>query len=300
MFNEKKIVSGKLLEVDIYPCWSDGRAMPVRVPKQKRSTVEQEKYNRNQAIKKSVHLINANFDDNDYILVLTFHPSMAPQTIEELTDLIRNYINRLRRRRKSELKRVIKMLKLLPDDESFERQRKELLLKKSKLEAPLKYYYTREMVTYQRGEYKGKNNFHAHIFITGGIDRNEMEELWPYGSRCNADRFQPHRFGPEAMAKYMMKDPQGAKSYICSKNLDRSSLIKPKVKPFRMSPGNVAKTAQERETDREYWEKKYKGYRFIRCYSRYNEHNGQWYISVIMYRNDKVLPEWKYDDWIVW
>lgn len=300
MHNEKRIVSGKLLEVDFYATWPDGRAMPTRAPKTKRSTAEQEKYNRNQAVKKSVHIINANFDDNDYILVLTFHPSMAPQTVEELTRQISNYMDRIRRKRKRELKRVSKMLELLPDDVAFDRQRNELQLKKSKLAAPLKYYYTREMITYQRGEYKGRNNFHAHIFITGGLDRNEMEEMWPYGARCNADRFQPHRFGPEAMAKYMMKDPQGVKSYVCSRNIDRSSFVKPKVKPCRMSAATVAKVAQERVSDREYWEKKYKGYRFIRCYSRYNEHNGQWYISVIMYRDDKVVPEWKYDDWIEW
>lgn len=300
MVKEKRISSGKLLEFDITHCWSDGRAMPTRAAKQKRSTAEQEKYNKNQAIKKAIHLLNSNFDNNDTVMHPTYEPCYAPQSKEEARRDLVNYLRCVKTRRASELKRVIKALEELPDKKSLEKQRKKLELQKSKLEAPFKYLYVIEKETYQRGPLKGRANWHFHLVFTGGIDRTELEEMWPKGLRCNANRYQPEKFGPESLAKYMSKDPQGSKRFVCSRNLDRTSLTKPKVKDSKLTPGKVARIAQDRVEDRAFWEKKFKGYRFIRCYSRFNEHNGQWYISVIMYRDDHELPEWKYDDWIVW
>ncbi len=300
MVKEKRISSGKLFEFDIFHCWSDGRAMPTRAAKQKRSTAEQEKYNKNQAVKKAIHLINSNFDNNDIFMSPTYEPDKAPQNEEEARRDLVNYLRRVKTRRASELKKVIKALAELPDKKSLEKQRKQLEVQKSKLEAPFKYLYVIEKETYKRGPLKGRANWHFHLVFTGGIDRTELEEMWPNGLRCNAKRFQPEKFGPESLAKYMSKDPQGSKRFVCSRNLDRTSITKPKVKDSRLTPGKVARIAQDRVEDRAFWEKKFKGYRFIRCYSRYNEHNGQWYISVIMYRDDKELPEWKYDDWIVW
>ena len=51
MNREKRTYSGKLLDVDFYPVFSDGRRMPSRKPKTKPSTAEQEKYNRNKAVR---------------------------------------------------------------------------------------------------------------------------------------------------------------------------------------------------------------------------------------------------------
>ena len=76
---ERKIKSGKLLEVDFYPVFDDGRKVPTRAPKTKRSTPEQEKYNQNQAIKKFVRLVNANFDGEDVFMTVTYNTGQAPQ-----------------------------------------------------------------------------------------------------------------------------------------------------------------------------------------------------------------------------
>ena len=58
--------------------------------------------------------------------------------------------------------------------------------------------------------------------------------------------------------------------------------------------------ATQRVDDREYWEKRYKGYRFIRCYSRYNDYNGYWYVSVVMYRvkDGQAPPDWNVEEWM--
>ena len=297
MIKEKITKAGKLLNTDFYPCWPDGRRLPTKPPKTKGSTEAQKKYNENQSVKQAVYIINENFDSNDNILSLTFKPENAPEDADKLHRLVTNYFNCLKRLRKKELIKVKKLLKALPDDEIFDSQRKELELKKSKLEAPFKYFYTKEEEEYKRGAYKGRKNFHPHIFITGGIDRTVLEELWPHGARCNADRFQPDRFGPETMAKYMMKDPKGYRRFCCSRNMSRT-YKQPKVKNSRFSKRTLAQLSQERSDDKQYWEKRYPGYRFVRAFPRYNDYNGHWYLTVVMYAaGDGPVPKWDMDNW---
>lgn len=83
MNREKRTYSGKLLDVDFYPVFSDGRRMPSRKPKTKPSTAEQEKYNRNKAVREFCRIVNANFDEKDYFMHPTFTPISAPQSREE-------------------------------------------------------------------------------------------------------------------------------------------------------------------------------------------------------------------------
>ena len=297
MIKEKNTKAGKLLDIDFYPCFDNGKKIPSGPKTAKGSTEAQKKYNENQSVKQAVYIINENFDDNDNILSLTFSPENAPQTVEELHRHVNNYFNRLKRRRKKDLKRVVELLKALPDGEIFDDERKKLELKKSKLEAPFKWFYTKEEIEYQRGPYKGRKNFHPHIFITGGIDRTVLEEMWPYGARCNADRFQPDRFGPETMAKYMMKDPKGYRRFCCSRNISRT-YKQPKIKNARFSAGHLAKLSQERCDDAQYWEKKYPGYRFLRAFPRFNEYNSHWYLTIVMYAaGDGPVPKWDMDNW---
>ena len=131
--------------------------------------------------------------------------------------------------------------------------------------------------------------------MTGGIDRDTLEQMWTHGARTNADRFQPDKFGPEAAAKYIAKAPQGAKSFCASRNLKKPEVLKPR--DGRISKNGLEKLATQRAEDREYWERKYKGYRFLRCYSRFNEYNGNWYVSVVMYK-DSNAPPWNAEEWI--
>ena len=66
MNREKRTYAGKLFTADFYPIFSDGRRIPSRAPKTKRSTAEQEKYNHNKAVRNIVERVNANFDERDY------------------------------------------------------------------------------------------------------------------------------------------------------------------------------------------------------------------------------------------
>lgn len=271
--------------------------MPSRSPKEKRSTPEQVRYNKRQATKKLVRLINANFDEDDVIMHPTYEPSKAPQSEEDARRDVVNYIRRVKTRRRSELKKVSEAIEALPNIKALQEQRRKLEARKRKLEAPFKYIYCIEKVQYKSGKYAGRDNWHFHMFITGGIPRREFEKMWAKGIRTNADQFQPERYGPEAIAKYMSKDPQGSKRFCCSRNLDKPKI--PKPKDGRITPRGVTRLARDRLEDRAYWEKRYKGYRFIRCYARFNDYNGHWYLSVVMYKDDGgMLPRWEIEDWL--
>lgn len=295
MIKEKITKAGKLLNTDFYPCFDNGRKMPTQ-PKVKGTTEAQKKYNENKAQKESVYLINENFDENDYIATYTYNPEFAPQSKEEAQRDWNNAHKRILRKRARELKKVEKQLATLPNTEELAELRKKLEFKRYKLSAPFKYMYVIEKVTYQRGPFKGRDNWHFHIFMTGGLERSEVEAIWKKGVRSNVNQFQPDRFGPEAMAKYMTKDPQGTKRFVCSRNMSRT-YKQPKIKNARFSAGHLAKLAQERCDDADYWEKKYKGYRFLRAFPRFNEYNGHWYLTVVMYAGDGPVPKWDMDDW---
>jgi hypothetical protein len=289
MEREKRTTSGPLLEVDFFPVWEDGRRKPSRDPKKKVSPAAKKKYNDLQMRKKAIRDINANFDNQDIFMSPTYEQSKAPQSYEEVLRDTDNYIRKVKRKRASELKRIIKLISSDTNNEKLKKIKK-------KLEAPFKYYYSVEEVTYKTGRYAGRSNWHIHMFMTGGISRDELEEMWPSGIRVNADRFQPEKFGPEAAARYITKDAKGRRRIKHSRNL-----INPEIKQkdgFITSRG-VELLAKRRVDDKEYWEKRYKGYKFVRCYARYNEYNGNWYVSVIMYRNDRaVIPDWKISEWI--
>lgn len=300
---EKRIKSGPLLEIDFFPVFEDGRRFPLRPPKTKRSTKEQAKYNQRQAEKKIVRLVNANFGEDDYFMHPTYEPAKAPQSEKEARRDLVNYIRRVKTRRASELKKTNESIEAtedacskLSDNAVLKTTLAELKKKRRKLEEPLKYVYVIEKQTYKTGMYAGRNNWHFHLFITGGLSDKTLESMWTNGLRTNADNFQPERFGPEAAAKYMAKDPQGSKRFVCSRNLKKP--FTPPPKDGKISRRGVEKLAKERVDDRAYWEKRYKGYRFIKCYARYNNYNGHWYVSVVMYKTSGAPPKWEVKEWI--
>lgn len=302
IIREKKTVSGNLLEMDYYTVYDNGRRLPARASKSKVSTAAQQKYNRTVSIKNYIRKINANFDSTDYFMHPTYQAENAPQSEDEARRDIANYIRRVRRRRVSELKKLKKELAeaetaaaALPDNAFLAASVQKLKAKIKKLSQPLKYAYVIEEQIYKRGKLAGRSNWHFHLFLTGGIDATELEAMWKNGIRTNCNNYQPEVFGPEAAALYMAKDPRGAKRFVCSKNLAEP---KTTVRDGKLTSRGVEKLAKERVDDAAYWERKHKGYRFMRCYNRLNPYNGQWYVSVVMYKSADAPPEWDAEDWI--
>ena len=322
MHSEKEISSGRLLEIEYDPCFSDGRALPYRSKKEKLSTAAQAAYNRKNAEKKLTRLINCNFDGSDYWMTLTYRTADAPEDEAEAKKDLNNYIRRLKRAREKKVRELqgavrdkeklirefrekygeanlpdrqaggekIKRKKTERIVEAIKKERRELREKIRKLSSPLRYIYVIESKTYRRGVFTGKTNYHFHMVISGGLSREDMERCWVKGARVSCDAFMPERFGAESAAKYMSKDPQGGKSFCCSKNLK-----KPKVKKREKiyTSSFVDRMCKTRIDDKEYWERRYRGYRFSYARALFNEYNGQMYFNAVMFRSDTAPPaEW--------
>lgn len=253
MIREKQIKSGRLFETSFYPVYDSGRRMKEKKERKEISSEEQQAYNRKRAEKKFIRLVNCNFDNEDIFLHLTYDPVNAPLSEEGARKDVTNYLRRIKRYRKKQG---------LPD---------------------LKYIYVLEQKVYKTGRYAGLVNWHCHMFMNGGgFTRDMAEDMWTKGM-TNADRYQPDTFGPETAAKYLCKDPQGKKRFVTSKNLKKP--VESKPKDGKVGRRTVEKMAKLHCDDKEYWERRYKGYNFIKCDAHYNEYNGHWYVSVVMFKH---------------
>ncbi len=257
MIREGKVKSNRLLNVDFFPIYPSGRRIPSRAPKTNQSSEEQQEYNHNRATMRVIQLINVNFDERDFVCHPTFTVDNSPNTLEELDKIIVNFIRRINDYKKRH---------------GFERSL---------------YIYVRECAIYKSGVKKGLPNPHFHLIIHGrGISREEIKKLWHNG-HLNVDEYDPDTFGPEAFSKYIRKDPQGKKNYVTAKGLKQPKKLKPV--DGKVGRKTVERMAKLHCDDADYWERRYKGYRFIRCFARYNKYNGHWYVSVVMfkYKNQK-------------
>lgn len=296
MVREKKTKSGNLLEVDYYPVNRAGRRMPQKIPppKTKAQIKAQQNYEKKRREKKLIRTINTNFNEDDYFLHPTYCPGCAPFDLERARRDIKNYFKRVDRRRQKELKRVCKEIKALPRNESLKDIRNELLKKRRVLRKQFRWGYIIERVVYKTGIYAGSANYHFHIFVSGGLSPNEMERLWGKGFKVNARTYKPQQFGPEAAARYMLKDTQGKRGYSFSRNCLPP---KEKIRDGVLSHAKLEKMCRERGDDKAYWQRRYKGYKCLRAYPVYNKYNGQWYLSVVLYKTDAEPPPWEFDCW---
>lgn len=251
MYREKKIYSGKILEVELYPVYKSGREIPRRAKKEKLSTKEQKNLNDKNARKKLTRLINTNFGEGDIVIHPTYRDSEMPSTEQEARRDIVNYIRRVKTYRKRND---------LPE---------------------LKYIYVIECKVSKK---TGVMRWHFHM-IMSKMDRDTAEKMWKYGDFTNADRLQPNEYGCEAIARYMTKEPQGKKRWAQSKNLKEPYI--PPPKDGRIGKRGVRKMATQYVEDKEYFEKRYKGYQFLKCVPTFNDYNGYWYIEIVMRRKDE-------------
>ncbi len=252
MIREKNIISGNMYEAEFYPIYPNGNRMPKSGRKQKSnfSSKEQKALNEKNARKKIVRLVNANFGKGDIVIHGTYRDEEMPPGESECRRNIQNYIRRIKRYRKKNG---------LPE---------------------MKYIYVIESKVSRK---TGLVRFHFHM-ITNKMDRDTAETMWPYGDWTNADRLQPNEKGCEALAKYLVKNPEGGRRWAQSQNLKKPKI--PKPKDGKISKRFLSRLATERTDDAKYWESRYRGYRFIEAHAAFNDYNGHWYLSVVMFKKD--------------
>ncbi len=235
----------------IYVCgnYMDADIYPVFQPAGKRrarckpTSAIQEKLNQRNAEKKITRLAHANFTEEDIALHLTYDD--LPESEEQAQRDLYNYIRRVKRLRK----------KLgLP---------------------PLKYLSCTEV---------GKKNgrVHHHVIMSGGIDRDTLEELWGKGY-ANSKRLQFREDGITGLARYVVKDRMFYKRWNQSKNLVHPE---PVVRDNAVTMDDLAEMEEaiEEKAAWQYFEGRYEGFTMTEATFTRNNINRGCYVNIEMRR----------------
>lgn len=166
----------------------------------------QARYNAKRAEALAADILNLNFTPADLAFHLTFRSENMPDTFDEG----KHEVDKLMRRIKYRWSKVTGR----PGRE-------------------YKYFVVPEPTSTGR--------LHFHCVISGGLDRDVVERLWPHGY-ANADRLRFDYNGLEGLTHYILKTPGYAKKrWYCSQNLVRPE---PRQNDYRVRVGDVNALAE--------------------------------------------------------
>ena len=221
-----------------------------RNSKAKPTAEVQEKLNQRNSERELIRVLNENFTPDDLEIHLTFDDKCMPNDYEEAKRLVDNFIRRVKRRYKN---------------------------------AGLEL---KAVVVISGGEGK---RWHYHITLKCGIDRDELEALWPYGY-ANSRRLRFNENGVEGLAKYIsrqhMQDEgvervKGRRRWFGTRNLKRPQ---PKTTTGAISGKKVKELCTVEVESRAPFERLYPGYFLSRVEAIENEFNHGYYLHIRMYR----------------
>jgi len=180
-YRTRTTVAGPRLEAEVYPIFGRNTEAMLRRAKKTNVTPEkQARLNRERSIRHLIQLVDANFDERDIHLTLTYR--QAPGYERAQKDM-RNFLLRIKR------------------------------IREKRGMSELKYIFTIE------GDEDGqKERIHIHLLMNGDMDREELEQIWSKGY-ANADRLRPDENGLEAIARYIAKQQRNRRRWCASRNL---------------------------------------------------------------------------------
>ena len=230
-YRRRTTVSGQRIDAEVFPVFSRQMRGALRRARTGNGTPDaQKKANRDRSILRAVQIVEANFTEKDIALALTY-AGEAPDE-DRLDKDLRNFFDRVKRKRRKMGLPELKYWASIGGDE---------------MPAP---------------GYSGKRP-HVHVFMNGGIDRDELEQMWGKGY-ANVDRLQPGTDGLAAIATYFAKQIQdrkekkGERRWRASKNL-----VKPirRARDAKMPNARVKRIAYDfKNKAKEIMEKLYPGY----------------------------------------
>ena len=215
-----------------------------RSKKRKPTSETMKKLNQRNAERKLIRLLNTNFTKEDIRFDLTYDSEHCPASPEDAQREMQNFLRRVKRYRAKNG---------LPE---------------------LKYIAVTEV-----GSKSGR--IHHHIVMSGGISINELADIWGRGY-TSAKALQPDEQGLSGIGKYLIKDtPILSKRWSASRNLEQ-----PKVseRDGRLPQYKVKKWHDSGYDNREEIEAAYEGYALSEVKPYFNEINGGYYLTVLMYK----------------
>lgn len=249
-YRTKTTKAGPRLECEIYPIWSREQKTRARAARANLTPAAVQRLNDERGRRYLVQLADANFDERDIHLTLTY--AGQPPKYDKAQRDVRNFLAKVKRRRE-------------------------------KLGLPeLKYIYTIE-----DDEDGRKHRIHIHMLMSGGIDRAELERIWQKGY-ANADQLQPSETGLEAIARYLIKQQRNRRRWCASKNLKKpkvrtSDTKASKARVRRAASGfeNDAKAVMEQI---------YPGYQFVSARVRVSDVVEGVYIRAVLRKLPERRP----------
>lgn len=238
--------AGPRLEIEIYPIWGrEDTAKAKRAKKMNKTPARIQKANDERARHYATLLLDANFGKKDTVIHPTY--SGPEPTYDNVLRHVRNFLNRVRRYRK-----------------------------KIGLTEPLKAFSVIEDIDDDKAVKR-----HVHMVISGGVDREKLEELWGFGF-ANADKLQPTERGLEALAEYITKQQKNRRRWCATKNLK-----KPKVRTNNtpMSNSRVMRITRNIENEaKEILQKLYPKYQYVDCKAHGSDVVPGVYVRAVMRR----------------
>lgn len=245
--NVKYFCGKRYFETDLFEVTDMGkRGKKMREKKVNLSSPDQVRRNKKKALRTFCQKVKTNFTRDDVYLTLTYDTLHKRDNVKDAKKDFHNFIKRVNRRRK-------------------------------KAGLPSAKY----MGAIER---KG-TNIHFHLIISGGLDRNELEDVWGNGL-SNASRLRIDDAElMQRLCQYIMKEARDKEkfenTYICSRNLENPKVTKT---DWAFTHRKLEELAGQTDC-RDVWEKLYPGYEFIEASSTFNELTG-WHITVKMTRRD--------------
>ena len=244
--------AGPRLEAEVYPIYGREKLGRLRAEKKNQTPEKVRRLNAERSERHFVLLIDGNFTETDIHLTLTYKGE-TPDYDRARKD-VRNFLDRVKRRRE-------------------------------KLGMPeLKYAGAIE-----GGADGTRERIHAHIIMSGGIDRETLEQLWAKGY-ANADRLRPDENGLEAVARYIVKQSRSEKQKYHKRWFASRNLKQPKTRTSdtKVSNGKVKRIAGDMLNEaRAIMERVYPGYEFVRCAVHGSDVVDGVYIRCVMRRRSE-------------
>ena len=251
-YRRRTTVSGPRIDAEVIPVFGRQMRRALRRARHNQTAEAQKKANDERSRIRLIQLVEANFTEEDLSIGLDYDGD-AP-TPERVDKDLENFFKKVRRRRRA---------RGLPD---------------------LKYIAAIGGDEMPSAGYSGKRP-HVHVIMNGGIDRDELEQLWGHG-HANTHRLQPRDSGLGGIATYFTKQMQdrppkkGVKRYRPSRNL-----VKPirRTRDAKMPNSRVRRIAYDFENQAKgIMEKLYPGYVMQECHVRYSDYVPGVYIRCVL------------------
>lgn len=277
-YKARTTTAGERLEAELFPVYGRAKMGKIRAAKKNQTKEAQEKANHARSIRREIMLAEANFTSRDYFLHLTYKGEEP--SFDRAEKDVRNFLNRVKYLRKKRRLSDLKYIAVIEDGE-------------------------------------GKKRIHAHMLITGGIHRDELERIWNSstvngGGKIKAElldtenglegaivymakelwakgyRNNPDEDEIDGIARYMVNHVTKKRSWRNSRNLTPPDVSNSKSK---FSNRKVKLVARDfKVMAKEIMERTYPGYRFISCAVYYSDVTDGVYIRTVMRKKNKGGP----------